>query len=165
MYKSKYNLLVVLLVVLFSTSCATIKSAINDPKSINTDVVVLECVNAWKIMDHTADGVFSIMGELYKQGKISEEQKEHMINEGRLLRTELINTKAAITDYLWEKELGSGSRDKITQIYLLANIVKGNIQAYYKLQGVAKEMYKDATGGELYMPDVAVVNLPTSTNQ
>ncbi len=154
----KIMLMWVLLVVFMSTSCGSMLKNVN-MNNIDTNLILVNCVKTWKVIDYTADTTFSVLGEMHTDGKLTDEQIKPIIAEGEKLRADLTTTKDEIMAYLWEKELGMDNNTRITRALSLVEIVSNTIKSYYQLKLVASTVYEQSTGAKLYMPDVPLVEI------
>lgn len=162
MYLKRKNIVLYIVSMLFiltsASSCSIPLKGIT-PNNIDTELVLANCIKTWKIIDYTADTIFKVMGELYSQGKITNDQLKPIITEGDILRTNLINTKNEIMAYLWEKEYGVDKNIQVSKILHLVDIVHNTIRAYYQLKNVTDTVYEQATGGKLYTPDIPLIEI------
>lgn len=154
MVKVKYFVLFMFMVV-FTVGCA--------PKNINDlppqQRFVEYSVRTWSSVDITADTIYSIFGELYKDGQITEEQKDTLIEIGNPIASGLKVSKKAIESYMWAMNINSNVESSQQMVINSLVVV---VQAFYELRDEAEEIYKLATGEEIDIPDLVLFDQLTS---
>lgn len=153
----KRNVVIILLLNIFLiSSCVT-----HQPKTdIVTDSKFVEySVKTWKSIDITCDVIFNISGDLYKQNKINEQQKQKLIDIGNTLKTSLNIVKAGIESYMWAEQVNlplNNSKDKLVNDLVIV------VKSFYILKEQFSEIYKAATGQTIKIPDIFLFDTITN---
>ena len=142
------NIFIFLIIVCLLSSCAVKQPTVESSK---TPDFVTYSVKTIKSIDIASDAVYTILGDLYKSGKITEEQKDDLIGTGVLVSTSLTMAKKSIYGYMWAIQINEDTtvtKDKvINDIIVVA-------KTFYKLKSEAAIVYKAATGNDIIIPDI-----------
>lgn len=81
--------------IFFLTNCSV--------SMISTDIPQFTqiCVKTWKLYDISADISYTVAGELYRKGQISEVEKDLLIKQGNILYNYLASLKNKIQETIW----------------------------------------------------------------
>lgn len=178
MYKdlfSRYLLPIVLILMLSLVACnnkkAELPSNTTDNIAVETpkdpvvevaepqldDILILNSVKTIKSIDIVADMSFKILGDLYKEGIITEEQKVTLIKVGDVVRTNQNLARASLTSYMYADAMSANStKDKLINTLVLS------AKSFYKMKDEVAKTYSAATGKNIDIPDIFLFDTITS---
>ena len=133
-------------------------------KTYNNDLpseeqFVVYSVKTWKSIDISADAIYSALGDMYREGHITEVQKDKLITIGDAIHVALDSSKKTIIAYMWADQLNDGVDNTQDQVI---NSLVVLAQAFYSLRDEAQDAYKLATGNTLVIPDIFMFDALTS---
>lgn len=113
------------------------------------DVLVLNSVKTIKSIDIVADMSFNILGDLYRQGVVTEEQKLTLIKVGDVVKTNQNLARAALTAYMYADGMDANStKDKLINTLVLS------AKSFYKMKDEVSKTYSAVTGRDINIPDI-----------
>lgn len=162
---TKSNKLLIYYAVLFLTLTIGLTTCIscgakNPNLTSKENTFIKNSVRVWKSIDITADALYTILGDLYKNNKITEEQKEKAIEYGKILKRNQELTKDAIVAYLWAAEINSQEDNKLTSenVYKerVINSLALSTYSFYDVKKEVISVYNNSTGESLTVPDIFI---------
>ena len=89
------HIIICFVFIFFLTNCSV--------NSIYTDIPQFTqiCVKTWKLYDVSAHTSYTVAGELYRKGQISEVEKDLLIKQGNILYDYLASLKNKIQKTIW----------------------------------------------------------------
>lgn len=120
-----------------------------DPTLPSEDKFAIYSFKTWKSVDIAADAIYKSFGDLYRDGKITEEQKDELIKIGEYVRESMIMARTAMEGYLWVLQTNENVDDKKEKVL---NSLKGVIYAFNDMRDEAEKVYSMATGQQLNIP-------------
>lgn len=113
------------------------------------EVLVLNSVKTIKSIDIVADMSFKILGDLYREGVVTEEQKLTLIKVGDVVRTNQNLARASLTAYMYADRMSADStKDKLINTLVLS------AKSFYKMKDEVSKTYSGITGKEINIPDI-----------
>ena len=147
---------VILIFILYG--CYHQNQAPGDFKS--DDKIVEYSFKVIKSVDISTDAIYSVFGELYKQGKISETDKDKLIETGKTIREGLSLSREALVAYMWSKQVNENQPQTKQKV---KNAIAITLKSFYQFKDEAEDLYKRLTGKDLDIPSVpmfeTVVNM------
>jgi len=132
-------------VVVDTTNATTVEVA--EPQL--DEVLILNSVKTIKSIDIVADMSFKILGDLYTEGVITEEQKVTLIKVGDVVRTNQNLARAALTSYMYADKMSADStKDKLINTLVLS------AKSFYKMKDEVAKTYSGITGKDINIPDI-----------
>lgn len=132
---------------------------INPSPEVASDSKFVEySIKTIKSIDIACDVIYTILGEMYKSGKITEAQKDELINIGNGVSASLRVAKDGVRAYMWAEQMSEKTtvtKDKAINDLIIA------AKTFYKLRDQAAIIYKSATGKSIQIPDIFMFNTIT----
>ena len=123
-------------------------------QDVSTDVTLIRnTVKTYKSIDIVAHMLYSTLGDLYKLGHVTEEQKLKLITLGNIVREQQALTKAAIESYMWSDVYTDTTSDTYKRDKLINTLVKF-VKAFYNMKDEVASTYKQVTGQDIKIPDI-----------
>lgn len=139
----KRNIWIIGLIVLCFTlsSCSPPYRVMDDDLSEN-DIFGIYAFKTVRTIDGACNQIYEKFGELYHNGKISEDNKTKLITLGLKIRTYLVNSKNLLETYMWKNNNGE-SIDEIK--FEIIKELKKAIIGFNIMRDFAENIYSEAT--------------------
>lgn len=146
LYQTRIFSLLLLMILL--SGCHHIQPNTNE----STDSkFVQNSLKTWKSVDISADMMYKILGDMYREGQINEAQKNQFIAIGNVIRDSLIVSKEAINTYIWAEQTNANISDSKTKAI---NALVISAKSFYKMKDEFIVIYKSITGQDIKIPDL-----------
>lgn len=114
---------------------------------------------AWKTLksvDIATDTTLKVLGSLYKDGKITDKQKDEIIKVGNEVRNGMEILKESLAAYAKAIENHQDEDEAYDQVI---EDLKIALKAFKNLKDNAEELYKSVTGSDLPIPDIEMLDV------
>lgn len=136
--------------ILFTLMSCSVKSP--DIHRPSQDPFIQNSVKMWKSIDITADVLYTILGDLYKQNILNDNHRDRLIVIGNVVKQNQEIAREAIISYLWAEQISEDSeniqKERVINTLILA------AKSFYKMKDDISEVYSEATGKEINIPDI-----------
>ena len=116
--------------------------------------LVQNSVKTWKSIDITADFLYTVLGDMYKEGLIDEDKKESLIIIGNVVRQNQELAREAIVAYLWAAQIAEASESDNIYREQIINTIVLTVKSFYKMKDEVAEVYSAATGKNIKIPNI-----------
>jgi len=144
--KFKFSIIIMIFLLM---SCGIKQPDVHQPSD---DVFIKNSVKMWKSIDITADVLYTILGDLYKQNILNDDHRDRLILIGNVVKQNQEFAREAITSYLWAEQISVDSeniqKDRVINTLILT------AKSFYKMKDEISKVYSEATGKEINIPDI-----------